>query len=198
MPAETSVGMSQETRDRLDDYRTDGHHSIPEVIEGLMSIVPPAEDVLDEDACSNPACEEPLWVPDRPEDRGGVIVWWSAPEEYARGSTYFCSVECAFEEHQRIQEKAATYPDKVVVGGGSEMVVEVEVPGIRLFHEGGREYLKEIGVPVPLDLVGEDRQGNSYDYHGEPIEVWSGGRERFSSTVGDIRREETHTAIYFD
>lgn len=197
MPADTSIGLSQETRDRLDDYRSPAHASLEEVIQGLMEVVPPAEDILAEDACAYSECDKTLWVPDKPEDRGGVIQWHAMEydDSMVYGSSWFCSPEHAEKQQAEVEEMAAVEPDRIIVGGDEEMRIEVEMPDLRLRHPVEGDESREIGIDAPLDLVGETRHGHEYDYHGEPVYVENGGKVRFSGVVDDIIREEVHTAI---
>jgi len=195
MPADTSIGLSQDTRDQLDDYRAAGHESMEDVIAGLLKMVPPADDILHDGACAWDECDSNLWVPDTPEERGGVIQWASTDYDGQKlyNSTYYCSVEHAAKNQDKIDEMAAGEPDEVKIGGADEITMSLTMDGMRLHH--GHPH--ELGIDAPLDLVGEDRHGYSYDYHGEPIEVINGGKVRFSGEITDMLREETYTAIKF-
>lgn len=202
MPAETSIGMSQETRDQLDRHRAPGHASMDDVLEGMMKMLPTADEIL-EDGCTYHDCPYDRLPAQRPEDVGGVIQFFHTTlppnDQELWDANYFCSIECLAESQAEVEEAAAVEPDRLIIGGMDELRMEVATDGLRLFHEGeaaaeGRG--KEIGIPVPLDLVGEDRHGNEYDYHGEPIYIENAGQVRFSGVIDDIIREETHTAVY--
>lgn len=193
MPAETSIGLSQETRDRLDEYRGPGHASMEDVIWGLMTIVPPADDILDAEACSWEDCENPLWVPDRPEWRGGVIRWWASEEDegWITGKAYYCSPEHAAKDQEKIDEMMPTDPDTVIVGGHGEHRVEIE--GAR-FHFADEP--KEIAFDVPGAFEGETRHGGEYEYVGEPVYVFNAGHVRHTGVIEEIVHEEAITAFH--
>lgn len=199
MPAETSIGLSTDTKERLEKhYRSKGHASMDEVIQGLMEIVPPAEDIIADDACSWPECDKPLILEAAPEDQSGVIRWWATErgDSTLYGNAYYCSIEHAHADAERIEEMSATHPDAVVLGGDELMEVYIETPGLRLFHPNEHEDRREVGIDVPLDL--EDGEGEDViSYVGEPIEIENAGKVRFSGTIDEIVREEVHTAIYF-
>lgn len=193
MPAETSIGLSQETKDRLEDRRAPGHASMEDVIAGLLEIVPPVDEILDEEACSWRGCDHNIWNPSTPEKKGGVIRYFHTEHDDADifGSNYFCSIECAAKVAEETEKMAATHPDKFIIGGMDEMRFEVTNDDLRLFH---RDDGQELSIPAPLDLVGETKY-HEFDYHGEPIYVWNAGKTRFAGVIGEIIREETHTAI---
>lgn len=198
MPTDTSIGLSQDTRDRLDDYRAAGHDSMEDVIDGLMEIVPPADDILDGDACSWDECDKRFVIPDAPEDRGGVIEWFSAEFEGDQiyGNAYFCSPEHAAAHAEKTEEMAAVYPDKLIVGGMNEMRFEITTDDMRLRHRD--DGTKGVSIPAPIDIVGTDAHGHEFNYHYEPIYVENGGKIRQYGVISEILREETHTAITID
>lgn len=193
MPTETSIGLSQKTRDELDDYRSPGHASMEETVEGMMKMLPSAEEIL-EDGCRYSECERNHWSPAKPEDKGGVIQWFHTevpPDDKPIWSAgYFCSTECAAAAQDEIDRMVPRNPDEVVVGGYNELRTAVE--GARFFLD---YETREVSIDVPGAFSGLDDLGNEYAYEGEPVYIIEDGRVRQTGIIENIIHEETHTAL---
>lgn len=185
---DTTITISEETKDRLETRRAPGHHSFDDLVNGLLEIVPPVEEIRE--GCVQ--CDKPKIWRDTPEDTGGVLHFFSHTYDDAiiYGSNYFCSPDCAQELQEEIQKQVPREPDEILVGGDEEM---------RATFTGGRFIIdnetKEVGLDVPGAFAGKDSLGNEYDYLGEPVYIRNDGKIVQRGVIDDIIHEESHTGL---
>jgi len=184
----TTLTISEDTKERLQDHRADEHYSWDEMLDGMMEVLPAVEEV--EDGCSH--CDDPQFYGGTVEDTGGVVQFFHTEFEDndIYGTRYFCSTECAHEAQEEVNAMVPEEPEEVLVGGKSEM---------RASFEGASFYLdrdtREVGIPVPGAFAGGDSHGNEYDYEGEPVYVRNEGKVVQKGVIEDIIHEETHTTL---
>jgi len=184
----TTLSVEPETLEQLEEYRAEDHHSWDDVVSGMMKMLPTFREVRD--GCVY--CDDDRIYNGTPEDTGGVVQFFhtSYNDSDVYGSNYFCSPECAHEAQQEVEEYVPETPDKVLVGGKSEM--RAEFVGATFYLDGER---MEVSVSVPGAFAGSDSHGNDYDYHGEPVYIYNEGRVVQKGVIEDIIHEETHTAL---
>lgn len=184
----TTLTVDEEVRERVEEHRGDAHHSVEDVLVGMMRMLPPVEAIMD--GCEN--CGDDPFHKSRPEKAGGVI--WSfhveegGEEQYI--SRYFCSPECAKEKSDEEGKWVPEHPDKVVVGGVSELRTEFEDASFYMDRD-----VTEVGLDIPGAFGGTDSHGNEYDYEGEPVYVKNEGHWVQDGVIEDIIHEESHTAL---
>lgn len=184
----TTVSIEQHARDRLDDYRHEKHGTMTDVVTALLEMVPPVEEM--HEGCANCGTEPIESIP--MEEQGGVIRWFSHELDGTTiyHSNYFCSAECVAELDEEIERHVPREPDRIEVGGKSEMRAAFSDA---TFHIEGQQ--QEVGIPIPGAFAGEDSHGGEYDYVGEPVYIWHEGDYRQQGVIEDIIHEETHTAL---
>lgn len=188
---ETSLTISDEIKERLENYRHEDHESWNEVLDSFMTVLPTQEEL--EDGCINCGKERFLDAPI--QEVGGFVQWMHA--EYdgqdIYGSNYYCSPECAHEVQEEVDSYVPENPDLVVVGGKDEMRTE---------FEGATFYLDrdtmEVGIPLPGAFGGSDSHGNTYEYEGEPVYIKNEGQWVQKGVIENIIHEETHTALILE
>lgn len=183
---QTTITLNDETKTRLERYRSDrGHYSWSETLEALMDVLPTIEQF--QAGCLHCGREPTADFP--AADPGGVVMW-ANPEGGPPGTYYFCSMDCAHAEHERWASYVPEYPDLVVVGGAEEMRCDVTNATYYLDDE-----TMEIGIPLPGAFGGADNLGHEYDYLGEPVYIKNDDRWVNSGIIESIIHEETHTAL---
>ena len=185
---ETTLTITDGTKDRLEDHRHDEHDSWSETLDGMMEMLPSIESF--NEGCRN--CEEEPFMDVPPEEYGGVVRWFKTEVEGndVFGMNYYCSPECANEVAEEMEKYVPENPDEVVVGGLSEL--RTSVYGASFYLDRDR---MEVGVPVPGAFGGESSHGTEYDYIGEPVYVYHDGDFRHTGVIEEIIHEEAHTAL---
>lgn len=181
MPQDTSIGVSTETKRRLETYRDDSHANWDEVFESITNVLPSQEEI-NENGCSQcggkPHAEGPI------DHIGGLVQWYAHEYEgnMITGSEWFCSDTCYQDRKNEIETMVPTHPDQVLVGGYAHPRIELDET--RFYLDGD---IKEVSVDLPLYLDG---------YEGEPIYVVNEGKTRFSGVVDDVETfDRQHTSI---
>lgn len=185
---DTTLSISDETRERLDNYRGGEHGSVDDVLNGLMHMVPTVEEI--QDGCDFVDCDKHHIYRGTPEDTGGFIEFFYAEEHDVRGVMYFCSAECAKAAVDRRQARMPHNPDRVLVGGRGELRAEFEDA---TYHFEGKEH--SVLIPVPGAFTGTSSVDHEYDYVGEPVYICNEGDVVQMYVVEEIVHEETHTAL---
>lgn len=173
----TTIGISDETREQLDEYRAPGHETWEDVLCGLMRMVPPVDDI--EAGCAQ--CGATPVYDGYIENVSGVIQWLHIDSYDMYHSEYFCSPVCAREATEERQKYIPEYPDRVHVGG-------YERP--RASFEGARFYIdgetREVAIDVP---------GAFSSYAGEPVYISNEGEIVQDGVVEEIIHEDAHTVL---
>lgn len=179
MPAETSIGLSQETRDRLDDYRAPGHASMEDVLESLLNVVPSVEQVAR--GCQH--CGDGPWIDGALDDIGGVIEFFyhEAADRYVTG--WYCSRECAAATEDEMRHHFPREPDAVIIGGYEEWRQRIE--GNAEYYVDDQMASITFDIPKALD-----------DYEGEPVYIADRGEVVQTYVVDEIYHEEGKTALH--
>ena len=186
----TTVTLTDEERERLEDYEHDDHYRVGEAVGMLMDVVPTLDDIGD--GCTN--CGEGPRR-DGPIDQfGGVIQHMHLDPVNTEGAwteaLWFCSPECVIEFEEERQKAIPSDPDKVVVGGKDELRTTISDAS---FIMDGRSM--QVGLDVPGAFAGETTFGGELDYIGEPVWVYKDGKVRQSGVIEDIFHEEAHTTL---
>lgn len=186
MSGVTTVTISEETRERIEDHRHDSHHSVEDVLNGMMDALPTTEQLVE--GCCHCGKEH---LGNSIEEEGGCVVVTPLPDWGQVNVTYFCSPSCAGEFQEDLRRQFPEEPDLVVVGGKDELRCRFE--GARYYIDGETE---EIAIEVPGAFTGsEDHSGRDYDYVGEPVYLKNNEEWVQSAIVNDIYHEDAATIL---
>ena len=185
----TTLTLSEEQLERLKAYQHSEHDSWVQTVEGILRVLPDADDVYEEGClvCGRTAVgTEPI------AEAGGVVRWFchEVEGEALFHTNYFCSMECAAEQAEKEANAAPLSPDEVLVGGSSELRTTVTDTSFHLDGEG-----MEVGIDIPGAFDGESDLGREYAYVGEPVYVIEDDVIQQSGIVEDIIHEETWTGL---
>lgn len=183
----TTISVDEETRKRLQKYRSAHHGSFDEQLNGMMDIIPTIEEMkerVNEDGHVS-------WQ-GTPERTGGVIHFFhtTVGESKVTHSSYYPTAEAFAEMQRQIEQQVPTEPDEVIVGGKDEL--RTSFNGAR-FHIGGDD--RWVSLDIPGAFGGSNESGEEYDYAGEPVYIKNAGEIVQQGVVEDIIHEDAHTAI---
>lgn len=187
----SSIPASDEVRERLQSYRGPWHDSWNDVLNGMMDILPSTEQFSD--GCTN--CGKNVLAFGSPENVSGTIQYFNVDHEgveYTQ-TVFYCSAECAMEAQEEMEKHVPESPDKVIVGGKSEMRTEFSDASFYIDRD-----TMEVGLDIPGAFAGESSHDYEYDYTGEPVYVWNEGAVRQKGVIEDIIHEEKHTALMLE
>lgn len=187
--AETTLPISQETKDELDEYRHPKHDSYDDVLSGMMTVLPTLEEL--HEGCDNAECDEKPWGDPPWEEVNGVLALIYDEDVMDSGHTnYYHRESCLREVRDRMEHYVPENPDEVVVGGDDALQTRVEGTS---FYAGGDR--REVALDVPGAFGGTSSHGNEYEYAGEPVWVVNDGEVVQKGKIDEIIHEEAHTVL---
>lgn len=189
----TTITLHPDLKERLEDLRHRKHNSWNQFFEGILEILPTADEIAE--GCTNDDCDRSVVdMVDGPyENYGGVIHWYSTEHEGHRiyGRNWFCSPECAYETDQEMKAMAPREPDEVIVGGKDQ--IRASFSGAK-FHIDGE--VRQVGIEIPGAFKGQDSHGDrQYDYHGEPVYIKNEGDIVQTGVIEEIHHEDAWTGL---
>lgn len=189
---ETTLPIRDDTKNRLEDHRSPGHDSWDDTLNALMTLVPSVDELRE--GCALDGCDNTPRIEDGEFEKsnGTIRFWYATPKNGSAvfGANYYCSAECAMEAAEEQNAYVPENPDKVVVGGRSEM--RTEFKDATFYLDGGT---MEVGLSIPGAFSGTDSHGGEYEYEGEPVYIYNEGGWRHSGVIEEIAHEETWTGL---
>lgn len=159
----TTITVSEDTLEQLDDYKFAPDQSREDILEMMMTIVPSVVQVEDGcDVCGDtPIGDGPI------HERYGGVHWFT--HEHHGGETiitgFFCSRSCAHELEEKVRHRLPENPDLVRIGGHEAPIVKIahEVE-FRLEGDGQKSLM--IGLPCLEAHLEEEST-----WFGEPVYI---------------------------